>query len=109
MVELYNRAFATNDSVTGVTNDMSRALAFLTQQINDLPTTNAKLVTATLTNNASQVAHNLGYAYRGLAIVKKTASFDVFEDTTAINIDPKRYVMLKASTAGPHSVTILFF
>jgi hypothetical protein len=89
-------------------NDLGRSMSFAVQQINDLVTTPGRLVTATLSTTASPVAHNLGYIYRGFVVVKKTASFDVYEDTAAANIDNRRYAMLRTSS-GTQSVTILFF
>jgi hypothetical protein len=89
-------------------NDLGRSIAFSIQQINDIVTTPSRLVTATLSTTARPVAHNLGYICRGFVVVKKTASFDVYEDSAAANPDSKRYAMLRTS-AGTESVTILFF
>ena len=89
-------------------NDLARATSFVVQQVNDLPTTPARLVTATLTTTASPVAHNLGYIYRGVVVVKKTASVDVYEDSAASNIDPRKYAMLRTAS-GTQTVTLMFF
>lgn len=89
-------------------NDLARATSFVVQQVNDLPTTPARLVTATLTTTASPVAHNLGHVYRGVIVVKKTASVDVYEDSAAANPDPRRYAMLRTAS-GTQTVTLMFF
>lgn len=89
-------------------NDLARATSFVVQQVNDLPTTPARLVTATLTTTASPVAHNLGYVYRGMVVVKKTASVDVYEDSAAANPDARRYAMLRTAS-GTQTVTLMFF
>lgn len=108
MVDIYNRQLADKDNVKDILNDATRALTFLTTQINDLITTNAKLVSVTISTTATPVAHNLGYIYRGVIPVKKSANFDVYEDTTAVNPDRLRYAMLRTSS-GTQTCTLMFF
>lgn len=109
MVEFFAPSYISKpEDAPQAVNDMGRSLSFAIQQINDLVTTPGRLVTATLTTTPRPIAHNLGYIYKGFVVVKKVASFDVYEDAAAANPDSKRYAMLRTS-AGTQSVTILFF
>jgi hypothetical protein len=109
MVEFIVPAYVTDpEGAPQAVNDLARAIAFSIQQVNDLPTTPARLVTATLTTTASPIAHNLGYIYRGVLVVKKTASVDVYEDSAATNPDARRYAMLRTAS-GTQTVTLMFF
>lgn len=102
---------ATTDNAQDVLNGLSRDVVTIVTEINNSPLTNArKLVTASLTTTPQPIAHNLGYSYQGVLVVKKTASLDVYdgESTSFPNPDFTRYAMLRVAS-GSGTVTLLFF
>lgn len=110
MVSVLKTQRATADNVAEVLNGYSRELITIITEINSSVLINARLVTASLTTTPAPIAHNLGYIYRGVLVVKKTASLDVYdgESSTFKNPDNTRYAMLRtASSSG--TVTLLFF
>lgn len=102
---------ANESNAPDVVNGLARDIVTIVTEINNAPLTNARqLVTASLTTTPQAVAHNLGYQYRGVLVVKKTASLDVYdgESTSFPNPDFTRYAMLRVAS-GSGSVTLLFF
>jgi hypothetical protein len=99
----------TQETVSDVVSDMQSDLAVVMQQLNQLPSSKMTLLTnIPLTTTVSLVAHNLGYQARGFFVVDKTASVDVYRDTTATNIDPLRFIALRTAS-GSATVSLICF
>jgi hypothetical protein len=66
------------------------------------------LINVPISTTASAVAHNLGFKPRGFLCVNPSASFNVYEDTVAINPDATKFIMLRTS-AGSYTVALIIF
>lgn len=92
-----------------VLNDVQDSCLEIVRGLNSLPLNHSVFVTnVSLSTTAAAVAHNLGYRVRGFICVNPSASFDVYEDTVAINPDATRFIMLRTS-AGSYTVSLIIF
>lgn len=93
------------DAVNALQNDLVGVMTQLTQSIGNQF---VLVQDAVISTTATPVAHSLQRPARGFIVVKKTASFDVFQDSVAVNPDPNSFVMLSTSS-GTQTVSLLFF
>ena len=106
---LIKKQLSNKDNAADNLNSLQDDLLIVMNQLNGSIALQMNLLTnIALTTTASAVAHNLGYECRGFIIVNKTASLDIYRDTSVSNPDSRKYIMLKtASSSG--TVSLLVF
>lgn len=99
----------TDDSVKGVLNEAQDGILEL---VNGL---NAQAILAgilfqnvNLSTSPSLIRHDLGYEARGFIVVDKTASIDVYRDTSATNPDARSFIALRTAS-GSATVSLWIF
>lgn len=110
MVSQLKTPRANADNAPEVINGISRELTAIISELNAQPFATSRIVQASLTTTPQAVPHNLGRTYRGVLVIKKTASLDVYDgqSSTVINPDETRFAMLRVAS-GSGTVTLLFF
>ncbi len=93
----------------GVLNDVQDSCLEIVRGLNSIELNQSVFLTnVSLSTTSKTIAHNLGYKARGFICVNPSASFNVFEDTTAANPDSTRFIMLRTST-GSYTVSLIIF
>lgn len=99
----------TDEAVKGVLNEAQDSVLEVVRLLNAQALVTGLLKTGvSLSTTASLVRHDLGYEARGFIVVDKTASIDVYRDTSATNPDAKSFIALRTAS-GSGTVSLWIF
>lgn len=111
MVEFsYRKQLALSDEqIVDSFNDAQDGILDLVRNLNLSAIIKGSLFTSiSLSTTASLIRHGFGYEARGFIVVDKTASVDVYRDTSATNPDSRQFIALRTAS-GSATVSLWIF